>query len=565
LLAVLTAALVGLVTGAAAIGFRAAFGALQSLTFGRPLDASDGTVLQIEPALLVGIPALGGLITGLICYWLLPGRRPHGVSDAMESAALHGGQIDIRTGLAAAAASVVSLGTGASVGREGPMIHLGATLGSWLTRRLGLPPDFARRMLACGAAAGVAASFNAPIAGVIFAVEVVVGRYTLHTFAPIVVSSVVATVMSRIAFGEDPAFVVPEVSITSYWELPAFILVGLAGALMTVLLIRCVALFNAGFERIPVPSWLRPAMAGLGVGLIALAVPQVLGVGYGTSSAALAGEIPFLLLLTILLAKILATGMSLGGGLAGGIFSPSLMLGALTGSLAGTVAATVYPHLASPQAVYTLIGMGAVAGAALGSPLSTTLIVLELSGSYPVTLAVMLATVLSSLIVNDIWGHSFFSWQLARRGVDLRMRRIDALLQAQTLGELNQRPVTAIPAGTLWREARMEIALSGARDAVVIDGQGGVRGRAEPDALHDDQAAIESGASTDVLTFTADTPLATALAQIREHAGATIYVVEDPIRRRPIAVIDAEEIMHAYQRLLDRVYAEEYGESVTNR
>ena len=188
-------------------------------------------------------------------------------------------------------------------------------------------------------AAGVAASFNAPIAGVIFAVEVVVGRYTLHTFAPIVVASVAATVLSRLAYGEDVAFMVPEVAIHSYLELPAFIIVGLLGALVTIALIRSISVVSRGFERLPLPNWLHPAIAGLGVGVIALAAPQVLGVGYGTTGDALAGELPFLLLATILVAKIAATGLSLGGGLAGGIFSPSLMLGALTGSLAGSIAA----------------------------------------------------------------------------------------------------------------------------------------------------------------------------------------------------------------------------------
>jgi CIC family chloride channel protein len=565
LLAVVTAALVGLVTGAAAIAFREAFGSLQWLLFGAPLDSAEAASLRIPPGLLLAIPAAGGLITGLICFWLLPDRRPHGVSDAVESAALQAGRLDIRTGLAAAAASVVSLGTGASVGREGPMIHLGATLGSWLTRRLGLPADFARRMLACGAAAGVAASFNAPIAGVIFAVEVVVGRYTLRSFAPIVVSSVVATVLSRIAYGEDPAFVVPEVSIGSYWEMPAFVIVGLAGSLVTITLIRSIAVVGHGFARLPIPAWLQPALAGLGVGAIALLAPQVLGVGYGTTSAALAGQIPSLLLLTILLAKVVATAVSVGGGLAGGIFSPSLMLGALTGSLAGSIATALYPEHASPQAVYTLIGMGAVAGAALGSPLSTTLIVLELSGNYPVTLAVMLATVLSSLIVNDIWGHSFFSWQLSRRGIDLRMRRVDALLKGQTLAEMKHHAVTPIPAGTLWRDVRMELAASGAADVVVVDGQGGVLGKLGRDSLIYDQDAIESAMQTDVLTLMPDTTLDVALAQVRAHPGASVYLVEDDIRRRPTGAIDNEELMRAYQRVLDRVYAEEYGDAAASR
>jgi CIC family chloride channel protein len=509
--AILVAALVGLVAGLATVAFREAFGALQALIFGGRLDELGDLAATVPALVLVSAPALGGLLTGLLCWRWLPGRRPHGVPDAIEAAALRGSQLPIGSGLVAAAASVVSLGTGASVGREGPMIHLGATLGAWLTRKLRLPQAFARRMLACGAAAGVAASFNAPIAGVIFAVEVVVGRYTLHTFAPIVVASVAATVVSRLVYGESSAFTVPPVEITSYWELPAFALAGVAGALVTLTLIRTVGLVANAFDSLNVPAWLRPAFAGLGVGLVALLAPQVLGVGYGTTSAVLSGELTLGLLAALLLAKLLATGLSLGGGLAGGIFSPSLMLGALTGSLLGIAAATLYPGHASPQAVYTLIGMGAVAGAALGSPLSTTLIVFELTGNYPVTLAVMLATVLSSVIVNDLWGHSFFSWLLSRRGIDLRMRRVDALLQQERLEHLERRP-------------------------------------------------LDGTAPASLVRLPADTTLATALKELRSAPGQPLVVHWGEGDESAEALVTAEEIMRAYQRVLDRVYAEEHGE-----
>lgn len=509
--AILVAALVGLVAGLATVAFREAFGGLQALIFGGRLDEPGDLASTVPALVLVAAPTLGGLLTGLLCWRWLPGRRPHGVPDAIEAAALRGSQLPIGNGLAAAAASVVSLGTGASVGREGPMIHLGATLGAWLTRKLRLPQAFARRMLACGAAAGVAASFNAPIAGVIFAVEVVVGRYTLHTFAPIVVASVAATVVSRLVYGESSAFTVPPVEITSYWELPAFALAGVAGALVTLTLIRTVGLVASAFDGLRVPAWLRPAFAGLGVGLIALLAPQVLGVGYGTTSAVLSGELTLGLLAALLLAKLLATGLSLGGGFAGGIFSPSLMLGALTGSLLGIAAAMLYPGHASPQAVYTLIGMGAVAGAALGSPLSTTLIVFELTGNYPVTLAVMLSTVLSSVIVNDLWGHSFFSWLLSRRGIDLRMRRVDVLLQQERLQHLARQPLAGI----------------------------------RPDSL---------------VRLPADATLATAVEELRKAPGQPLVVHGTEGDPSPEGLITAEEIMRAYQRVLDRVYAEEHGE-----
>jgi CIC family chloride channel protein len=510
------AALVGLVAGLATIAFREAFAALQALIFGAPLDREPGVTSGLPWWVLVLAPTAGGLVTGLLCWKWLPDRRPHGVPDAIESAALRGSQLPLGTGLVTAAASVVSLGSGASVGREGPMIHLGATLGSWLTSRLHLPKAFARRMLACGAAAGVAASFNAPIAGVIFAVEVVVGRYTLHTFAPIVVASVAGTVVSRLYYGESPAFTVPRVEIASYWELPAFALAGIAGALVALALIRGTGLVASLMQQLRAPSWARPALAGLGVGLIALVTPQVLGVGYGTTSAALSGELPLSLLLMLLVTKLLATSLSLGGGFAGGIFSPSLLLGALTGSLLGLAAAALYPAHASPQAVYTLIGMGAVAGATLGSPLSTTLIVFELTGNYPVALAVMLSTVLSSVIVNDLWGHSFFSWLLSRRGIDLRMRRVDALLEQTRLDTLPLQPAGAAEAGT--------------------------------------NSALPADAS-----------LAAALEVLRRHPGQPILLLAPENGSGASGLINPDEVMRAYQAVLDRVYAEEHGETTAPR
>lgn len=228
------ALLIGVLAAYAVIGFRTLIGLCQLVFYESAAEESFISVIDsLPPWRVLLAPAIGGLLVGLFVHWFLPGRRNHGVADIMEACALRGGRMDAKAGVGAAIAAAASIGMGASVGREGPAVHLGASLSAWVAERLQLNRNLSLTLMGCGVAAAVATSFNAPIAGVFFALEVVVGQYALSVFAPIVIASVTATVVARIHLGNAPAFLfVPDYHIVSFLEVPAFVLLGIVCALM---------------------------------------------------------------------------------------------------------------------------------------------------------------------------------------------------------------------------------------------------------------------------------------------------------------------------------------------
>ena len=358
----------------------------------------------------------------------MPGGKAEGVAQVMEAGSLRGGRLTLRRGLAAAAVSVASLGAGASAGREGPVVHLGATVASFVAQRFKFGPSLALTLLGCGVASAVAASFNAPIAGVFFALEVVIGHYALHAFTPIVIASVAGTIVSRIHLGDFPAFVHPDYSIISFFELPAFLLLGIVCAAVAIIFMWSIIVATDTVERTKLPIWLRPTVSGLCVGAIAILFPQVLGVGYEATDDALKGLIPFGFLILLLIAKVIATAITLGSGFGGGVFSPSLYVGAMTGGAFGFVAAAAFPDLASSPGLYAMVGMGAVAAPVLGAPISTVLMMFELIGDFSITVAAMIAIAVASIVTHQFFGRSFFASQLLRQGVSLKGGRARQVL-----------------------------------------------------------------------------------------------------------------------------------------
>ncbi len=303
-------------------------------------------------------------------------------------------------------------------------MHIGAVIASWVSDRIGAPATSARVILGCAAAAAVSASFNAPLAGALFALEVVLRHYALRAFGPIVVASVAAAVVSRIHLGDLPQFGMPPHTVQFYWEMPAFALLGVVCGLVGVAMIRAIFLAEQVGDRaqalLRLPDSLRPAVAGLLLGLIAIAFPHIIGVGYETSFAVLrGGEFDFVTAVVFAVAKVVAVAVTFAGRLVGGVFSPAVMVGALTGAAFGDLALTIYPHVAGTASLYALAGMGAVAGAVLGAPISSTLIVFELTGDYQAAIAVVIAVSLASVVSDRLVARSFFLTQLHRQGLKL--------------------------------------------------------------------------------------------------------------------------------------------------
>ena len=565
------AILIGVAAGLAAIGFRYGIDLFRALAYGNWIvdELFNSYAAQMPWWRVLLATTLGGLAIGLFLRYVMPDRKPQGVADVIESVALRGGQLRATDGLKAATLSAASIGVGASVGREGPVVHLGASLASCLAGWLHLGRRLTRTLLGCGVAAAIAASFNAPIAGVFFALEVVVGHYALSAFAPIVIASVAGTVVSRMHYGDFPAFILPQsYEIASFWEFPAFALLGLAAALLAIVFTQSVAISVKLFERAKIPVVLRPAVAGLAIGCIALAYPEVLGVGYEATDKALQALYSFETLVILLVLKVAATAICLGAGFGGGVFSPSLFLGAMLGGAFGIVATQLFPELSSGSGAYTVIGMGAVAGAVLGAPISTILMIFELTGDYELTIALMVATAIASVVVQQANLASFFAWQLARRGVNLRRGQETEILNETKVRSLLDSNYATVAPEAPFAEVRDALVRAPFGELMVCDGEGALRGTitfAELAHLAFDSEAQEKLTAEDLArkrppVLLADDGLSTAIRVFQTSAEPHLPVVDNKQSRRLLGFVHEHEAMTAYHRALQQVRREESGE-----
>ncbi|WP_243644993.1 chloride channel protein [Rhodovulum euryhalinum] len=416
------ALIIGIAAGFAALGFRMAIDLLQRTIY----RVGDPHLLHSHAETLhwgwiLAIPVIGGLVVGLILTRFTDDGRVRSVADVIEGAALNEGRVEHKAGVASALASLVTLSTGGSTGREGPVVHLAAVMSSWVSARIQANGITGRDLLGCAVAGAVSASFNAPIAGALFALEVVLRHFAVHAFAPITIAAVSGTVINRLEFGGVTEFVLPQHGdLQFYFELPAYLLLGLVCGLVAVALMRGIFWAEDVGNRVVrvtrMPRWLRPAVAGLGLGAMAIFFPHIIGVGYETTSRALTGQLFFHEAVVFCILKCIAVALTMAGRMGGGVFSPSLMVGALAGFAFGVVATSIFPNVSGAETLYAMAGMGAVAAAVLGAPISTTMIVFELTGDWQAGLAVMVAVSMSTALASRLVDRSFFLTQLERRG-----------------------------------------------------------------------------------------------------------------------------------------------------
>lgn len=419
----LIALVIGIAAGFSAVGFRVAIDFLQENIYGASDKDLHSRLAELHWAWVLSVPILGGLAVGILLKIFTKDGRIQSLANVIEGAALREGRVDKRKGLLATFIALITLSTGGSTGREGPVVHFGAVISSWVSNLIRADGITARDLMGCAAAAAVSASFNAPIAGTIFALEVVLRHFAVHAFAPIVIASVAGTVVSRWQMGNVTEFILPASNLTFYQELPAFLMLGLLCGLVAYALIRAIFVAEDLGDTLQrathMPIWLRPAVAGAMLGLIAIWFPHIIGVGYETTSKALTGQIGLWLTVSYVVVKVIAVAITFAGRMGGGIFSPSLMVGALTGLAFGYVATAIAPGVSGVETLYALAGMGAVAAAVLGAPISTTLIVFELTGDWQAGIAVMVSVSLASALTSRLVDRSFFLTLLERRGVHL--------------------------------------------------------------------------------------------------------------------------------------------------
>jgi CIC family chloride channel protein len=421
-------------------------------------------------------PTLGGLLAGLILYWGLRLVGQQGPSNLLEVVVAGDGKLPLRTALVKFFSSLMSIGTGASIGREGGIVQLSATLASKGGQWAKWPPYRLRLLVGCGAASGIAAAYNAPIAGAVFASLVVMGNFSMSLFAPLVCSSVVATMVSRSFFGIKPWYTVPTFEFTSVTQLPWFVLLGaLAGALGAAFL-KMLQASEELFSKIKAPIYVRLAIGGLVVGLIAVKFPQVCGNGYVMTNRILQGEFgtemfPLLFLVGLLLAKLLATFATVGSGAVGGVFTPTLFLGAALGATFGWGLHALHLGLKLPVAVFAVVGMGSMLSATTRSPLLAMIMIFEISLDYSLMPPLMLGCVVSILVAGRFVSESVYTEPLRRKGLNVPEESLQpGAATERTVGDIMRAPVPPIRENTTLKEIADRFLTSPNNFLPVVDG-----------------------------------------------------------------------------------------------
>jgi CIC family chloride channel protein len=448
---VLVAVIIGVMGGFGAIFFRFAIRLFQGVFFSGWHYSLDH-VLQLPWYHKLLAPAVGGLIIGPIVYRFAREARGHGVPEVMESIALRGGAIRPRTMFAKITASAICIGSGGSVGREGPIVQIGSALGSIFGQFMKVRGSRLRTLVACGTAAGIAGTFNAPVAGALFAMEVILSDFGISQFSPIVVSSVAATVVSRHFLGDFPAFVIPAYELKSMFEMIPFAILGVLSAFAALAFIILLYKTEDLFESLRVPGFVKPAIGGLVIGAIGIFFPHVFGVGYETISLALESQLAWYFLLLLVLLKLIATSVTIGSGGSGGIFAPSLFLGAMLGGVVGSVVHTLFPWATGSSGAYALVGMGAVAAGAMHAPITSILMIFELTNDYRIILPLMLACIISVLITSRLKRDSIYTLKLSRRGIDLFRGQEINVLRSMPVSKVMKKDYETIHANASFRQ-----------------------------------------------------------------------------------------------------------------
>ncbi|MDY6917019.1 MAG: chloride channel protein [Chloroflexota bacterium] len=482
----LLAVVVGLASGIGAVIFKWMIAWIHRGFF----DGGGATLGFLGRYYVILLPALGGLLVGLLIHYLSREAKAYGVPLVMIAVNARSGRMNPLWAAVQTLASAICIGSGGSVGLHGPVVHIGAGIGSSLGQLFRLPGDWTKLLVACGAAGGIAATFNAPIAGMFFALELVLRRFSARNLILVGVSSVGASFVAREFFGDSPIFShIPEYTWASGWEILFYIVLGIVAALVAVGFVRLLYKCESIFSNWRFPGYLKPAIGGLAVGVIGLFFPYVFGVGYEGTEFAILGGFSAATLLAMCLLKVLATSITLGSGGRGGTFAPSLFIGAMLGSAFGMGVNAMFPTVAPEAGAYGLVGMGAVFAAASYAPVTAILILFEVTRDYLIILPLIAAVVTSTFIARRISRDSIYTTKVRQRGFEILEGQLDPLRNVR-VGSIMTRDFPAVAPDMPVNELLREIERTGHHGFPVLDEDGKLFGVV---TLSDVEEALNSG------------------------------------------------------------------------
>jgi len=531
------ALITGLGAGLGAIAFRWLIGTFTYLFTGQ---SDYGAVSRpVHPAFpwlgvwfIVLVPVVGGLLYGPLIDRFAREARGHGVPEVMLAVAEQGGRIRPRVAVVKSLASAICLGSGGSVGREGPIVQIGSALGSAIGQWLRVGESNLRLLVACGAAGGISATFNAPIAGVFFALELILRDFEVRSFGSVVLASVTADVISRAAFGSSSFLPLPPFTIVNFGEYPLYALLGLVAALVGVVFVRTLYGMGDLFDRLwhPRPEWARPIVGGFALGLLLLALPQLYGVGYAPLEQAIGGQDSLQLLALLLVGKLVATSLTIGIGGSGGVFAPSMYMGGMLGTAFGLAANAAFPDQVAPAGAYGLVGMGAVFAAAAHAPITSVLILFELTGDYQIILPMMTAIAVSAGLSSLIASDTIYTLKLRRRGIDVMRGRAASLMSLLTVRDAMRPVPVPVRTDASLTEIVDRLVVEGVEALPVVDAQGDYSGIVTADGVEERMRAnvldaTAADVSQHVPAVRADETLDQALERLLTHGAAGLPVL----------------------------------------
>jgi CIC family chloride channel protein len=558
---IIVAIIIGVLSGFSAVGIRALIEGISLLSF--PGSGSFlENVLNTHWYIILMAPVIGGIIVGPLIYFLAPEAKGHGVPEVMQAILLKGGHIRPRVAVIKAVASAISIGTGGSVGREGPIIQIGSSLGSTVGQIVKIPTRKLKTLVGCGAAAGIAAAFNAPIAGALFAVEIILMDFAVAQFSPIVISSVMATVISHSFQGNFAAFRVTGYQLVSPYEIGFYFALGALAGLVSFLFIKTLYFLEDFFDnKFKCPEYLNPVVGGLTIGIIGLYFPQIMGVGYDSINDALHGNMVWYFALSLIFVKILATSLTLGSGGSGGIFAPSLFMGAMLGSFFGSFIHQYLPNMTASPGAYALVAMGGLVAGTTRAPITAIIIVFELTKDYNIVLPLMVTCIISMIVSSKLSRESIYTLKLVLRNIKIKEGTEINIMESIYVKEVYTANFDSLRVTDNFAQVINALIRGRGPEFPVLDQQDHIRGIISindiKDYLYERDALKNLLIAGDIARpnpgkLTPDDNCQTALDKMREYDTEGLAVVSSESSERILGMVWLKDIQDAYQKEIER-------------